>query len=275
MEGSMGYMPLSRKRLNTWRRVLLHHGFNADTAAGPGASALQTAFFNEALPDRRNVRLGIAKRLRRCVDRVVAEDEIVLVRSGRAENELGIRQRFEFDRFARRLESREIPVPQFLRRRQDARCDGDPEDAMARRGLVTPALAGLQAYREIVDRRGGREGAPCGPVAAEEDARRTLRPHIFRGLVDTYGRTQLEFRRQRDPQLEAARPAWFVEPAAVPHAAASLHPLDAAGRQCAPDVVGVDIADRAFREVAQGGDTRVGVEGPVEGARPHGRKDRG
>src|SRR2546430_10041324 len=89
MEGSVGYMPLSRKRLNTWRRVLLHHGFNADTAASPGASALQTAFFNEALPDRRNVRLGIGKRLRRCVDRVVAEDEIVLVRSGRAENEIG------------------------------------------------------------------------------------------------------------------------------------------------------------------------------------------
>ena len=51
----------------------------------------------------------------------------------------------------------------------------------------------------------------------------------------------------------------------MPHAASSLHPLDAAGRQCAPDVVRVDIADRAFREVAQGGDTRVGVEGPVEG----------
>jgi len=44
------------------------------------------------------------------MDRVVPHDEIVLVRSGRAENELGIGQRFEFDRFARRLESREVPV---------------------------------------------------------------------------------------------------------------------------------------------------------------------
>ena len=65
----------------------------------------------------------------------------MLVRSGRAENELGIGQRFEFDRFARRLESRDVPVPKFVRRRQDARCDGGPQDGVVRRGLVTPALA--------------------------------------------------------------------------------------------------------------------------------------
>src|SRR5712692_10305896 len=47
------------------------------------ASTLQTAFLNKALFDRRDVRLGITKRVRRRVDRVVAEDEIVLVRSGR------------------------------------------------------------------------------------------------------------------------------------------------------------------------------------------------
>jgi hypothetical protein len=46
------------------------------------ALCLQTAFLNEALLDRRDVRLGIAKRVGRRVDRIVAEDEIVLVRSG-------------------------------------------------------------------------------------------------------------------------------------------------------------------------------------------------
>ena len=71
----------------------------------PGrGGCLQAALLNEARPDRRNVRLGIAKRLRRCMDRVAPQDEIVLVRSGRAENELGLGQRFEFDRLARRLE---------------------------------------------------------------------------------------------------------------------------------------------------------------------------
>src|ERR1700730_1990530 len=102
--------------------------------------------------------------------------------------------------------SREVPVPHFVRGRQDTRCDGDPEDGMTRRGLVTPALAGLQAYRDIVDRQGGREGARRGPVAAKQDARRTVFLHIFGGLVDTYSRAQFERRRQGDPELEDARP---------------------------------------------------------------------
>jgi hypothetical protein len=102
-------------------------------------------------------------------------------------------------------------------------------------------------------------------MAAEENARWTVFLHILRGLVDAYGRTQFELRRQSDPELEAARPACFVEPAAVPHTASSLHPFDAAGRQCAFDVVRVDIADGAFRDIGQGGDTRVGVEARAEG----------
>src|SRR5713226_5517892 len=116
------------------------------------ASILQTAFLNKALFDRRDVRLGIAKRVRRRVDRVVAEDEIVPVRNGRAENELGTGHCFEFDRPVRWLESREVPALQLVWNRDDARGDRGPEDGVARRRLVTPALAGLQAYREIVDR---------------------------------------------------------------------------------------------------------------------------
>ena len=58
----------------------------------------------------------------------------MLVRSGRAENELDIRQRFDFHRFARRLESREIPLPQVIRLRQDARRDRYPENGVTRRG---------------------------------------------------------------------------------------------------------------------------------------------
>jgi len=74
---------------------------------------LQTALLNEACPDGRNVRLAIAQRVRRRVDRVIAEDGIVCVRSGRAQNELGIGERLEFDRLARRLESREFAMPPF------------------------------------------------------------------------------------------------------------------------------------------------------------------
>jgi hypothetical protein len=52
-----------------------------------------------------NVRLGIAQHGGRCVDRVGAEDEIVLVRDGRAENEFRGGPRFDLDRFARWLDS--------------------------------------------------------------------------------------------------------------------------------------------------------------------------
>src|SRR5216684_963700 len=106
---------------------------------------LKPAFLNKALFDRRDVRLGIAKRVRRRVDRVIAEDEIVLVRNGRAENELGIGHCFEFDRLVRWLESREVPALQLVWNRHDARGDRGPENGVARRRLVTPALAGLQA----------------------------------------------------------------------------------------------------------------------------------
>src|SRR6202521_2743641 len=90
--------------------------------------------------------------------------------------------------------------------------------------------------------------------------------HIVRGLIDAYGRTQFEFRRQRDPQLEAARPACFVEAAAVPHAASSLHPFDAAGRQGALDVVRVDIGDYAFRDIVRVAIPECGWRPPLEGA---------
>jgi hypothetical protein len=110
-------------------------------------------------------------------------------------------------------------------------------------------------------------------AAAQEDARRTVLRH-FRGLADAYGRAQFKFRRQGDPQLEAARPACFVEPAAVPHAASSLHPFDAACRHCALDVVRVDITDSAFGDIGQDGDTRVGVEARGEGRASWSKKSR-
>jgi hypothetical protein len=61
---------------------------------------LEAALLCEARLDRRDVSFAITQRVGRRVDRVVAKDKIVFVRSGRAENELSIGQRFEFDRFA-------------------------------------------------------------------------------------------------------------------------------------------------------------------------------
>ena len=88
-------------------------------------------------------------------------------------------------------------------------------------------------------------------MATQKDARRAIFLHGVGGLADAYGRAQFKFRRQGDPQLKATRAARFVKPAAMPHAASSLHPFDAARRQCAPGVVRVDIAHRADINVTE------------------------
>ena len=70
----------------------------------------QTVFLNKASSDRRYACLSLLQRVRRRVDRVVAEDEIVFVRDSRTENEFDIAQSLELYCFARRFESREVPM---------------------------------------------------------------------------------------------------------------------------------------------------------------------
>src|SRR6266850_5387897 len=100
------------------RRVHVRHGFQALRASL--RAFLQTAFLNEARTDRRDVRLSVAQRGGCCVDRVGAEDEIVLVRDGRAENEFGVSPRLELHSVARRLERRQVALSQFAGNRYGA-----------------------------------------------------------------------------------------------------------------------------------------------------------
>ena len=72
-----------------------------------------------------------------------------------------------------------------------------------------PCTLGPEALR--CRREGDLMGLDADP-AAEEDARWTVFRHIFGGLVDACGRAQFEFRRQGDPQLEAARSAASSRP---------------------------------------------------------------
>jgi hypothetical protein len=126
------------------------------------------------------VRPGIANRALRCMDSVVPEDVIVFVWSGRAENELGIGQRFEFDRVARRLASREVPVSQFVQGSIRRPMRWRPRGGVSRWGLV----------------KGDASAARCIP---DQGGRALERRHFFRGLVDTYGHARFEFGRQPDP----------------------------------------------------------------------------
>src|SRR5260221_5149950 len=105
--------------------------------------------------------------------------------------------------------------------------------------LVTPALPLGQSHSEVVDRRRGFDGLRRGPVAAEEHARGAVMFNGLGTLVEAHGSAELELGRQGDPQLEAARPPRLAGTAAMPHAAAGLHPLDAAGLQQARSAVRV------------------------------------
>lgn len=78
------------------------------------------------------MRLAITQRGGCRMDRTVAEDEIVLVGHGRAENEFSVSQRLELDRLARRLEGRQVAVPQLVGNRYTP-------NAMAVQRTVWPA----------------------------------------------------------------------------------------------------------------------------------------
>src|SRR3984957_6226370 len=197
--------------------------------------------------------------------RVIAKDEIMLVRNSRTEDEFSIAERFELDGAVRPFEHHQLSLPHFVRHRDGSQGDRGPEHGVIRRRLIAPTLARLQTHGEIVERRGSDDRARRAPVAPKQDTRRAVALDVLGGLIDAYGRTQFECRRQGDPELEAARPTCFVEAAAMPHPASGLHPFDTAGRQNALDVIRIDIAGRAFKEIRHRGDPGMGSEAAFEG----------
>jgi len=60
------------------------------------------------------VRLGIVQRGGRRVDRAGAEHEVKIVWDGGAENKFSVGPRYEFDCFARPLESRQLALLQLV-----------------------------------------------------------------------------------------------------------------------------------------------------------------
>lgn len=59
------------------RRALLECRLRGKVPGSTSEDSIQTTLFEQAPPDRQYLRLAIAKRIRRRVYRVVAEDEIV------------------------------------------------------------------------------------------------------------------------------------------------------------------------------------------------------
>jgi hypothetical protein len=114
---------------------------------------------------------------RALLEGVVPEDVIVFVWNGRAENEFGIGQRFEFDRL--------LDGSQAAQSRTAVRQGSTRRPTRWRpRGRCVPLGA-----------RQGRRGR----ARWIQGGRALERRHIFRGLGDTYGRARFEFGRQPDP----------------------------------------------------------------------------
>ena len=80
--------------------VFEHHTAEWTQSSRRRSNAKPQSYARGSKLDRRDGSFAITQRVGRRVDRVVAKDKIMLVRSGRAENELSIGQSFEFDRFA-------------------------------------------------------------------------------------------------------------------------------------------------------------------------------
>ena len=134
----------------------------------------------------------------------------MLVRGGRTQDELGVATGNELDRFPAGFEDRDLALLNDLRRGDLALAGGDPQHAMALRRLVFPSFAHPKFYGQVVDRRGGRNGADGAGVASKQDAGRPGDGNIASALIEARRRTELEIWRQGDPQLEAAgtaRPA--------------------------------------------------------------------
>ena len=153
--------------------------------------------------DLRNEGLGSVKRIRVRVHGVGAQIELVRVRDCRTQDEFGVASSLELDRRLRCLEHREVSGAQWLGGHHVPSANGDPAHRLSLWRRIAPTFASRQPDEE----------------------------------------RQLGVRRQRDPELETARPTAVASPAAVLGAAASLHPLHA-GR-CRKDCLAGGTVGRA------------------------------
>src|SRR5258706_8590582 len=101
------------------------------------------------------------------------------MRDGRAEHELRIGQCSEFDRRIGLIEYRKLTFLDRVGGLQVAIHHCDPTGGGARRGLMAPALAGLELHNEIVETWRCINRTDGFATAAEQHARRAVRRHFI------------------------------------------------------------------------------------------------
>src|SRR5713101_2710163 len=181
--------------------------------------------------------------------RVLAEHEVVGVRSRRPKNELRIGVRMEVDRVCGRLEDRQFTGLQAHRNKKAARAQRDPANRMVDGRLVAPELASSQAHSEIVQRRWGFERTPGRAAGPDENTRRAVARHGLRRQVHVFDLPEFLVRRQREPELETTGMATVAGSAAVPRPMSRLEPFNAACRQDASRSGRIFVTDASLEQV--------------------------
>ena len=148
---------------------------------------------------------------------------------GGAQDEAGVRQRFELNRAIVLLEYGEFARRYPLRRRHVPLVRRDPGDVMPLRRTEGPAFPGLQPDIEVGHAVWRPDDAFHAVVFACDDPRGTRGMEVGGTEILALGFGKLEFGRHGDPELKALDPLRAEHPAGMPDAAAGAHPLDTAG----------------------------------------------
>src|SRR6266853_3355807 len=188
---------------------------------------LDAAFRAEALADFRDFSFAPVERKLARMNGVIAEHELVRMLDGRAKDESRVFERFKVKSTVRFFENRQLALVHDLRRCQLSPMHRDPGDCVLVRRIVAPFLAFLQRNVQVVDGRRRGDLARGFAVAAEDDARRAVRPEALAPEVLCFGFYAFHLRRKSDPQLIALDGRVSHRASGMPYAAACAHPFDA------------------------------------------------
>src|SRR5579859_2661814 len=105
---------------------------------------------------------------------------------------------------------------QYLRDGDSSFTHGQPEDRVPLGRLITPALARFESNCEIVDRHGYCSRAFGTLMLPKQHPGGPYLRNIGCGLIDAFRRTELQIRRQRDPELETTRQSRLARSPGMP-----------------------------------------------------------
>src|SRR5258708_15423934 len=188
---------------------------------------LKGTFYPEALADLRDFSFASVERRLARVNGIVAEHEVVGMLDRRAQDKARLFERFKFESAVRLFEHRQLALVHDLRRCELPPMHRDPGDRVLVRRIVAPFLAFLQRNVQVVDGRRRGDLARGFAVAAEDDARRAVRPEALAPEVLCFGFYAFHLRRKSDPQLIALDAHGPHRASGMPYTAACAHPFDA------------------------------------------------